>query len=111
MRIRDVAVQGTAAKGNSLQAARPRGHISSDTSGGGLFVTQVRPGTHYSALKDHIFAKTGLRLKCSSLRSRNDHLYSLFRVICNETELARLLSRSLWPRGIFIKKFEQRQSH
>lgn len=106
--IREAGVQGSGTNMNSLQAARPRASSRPVAPGSGLFVTQLKPGTHYAAVKDHIFVKTGLRLKCITLRSRNDHLYASFRVLCNETELKRLMSPSLWPKGVYLKKFEER---
>jgi len=104
--IRESGIEGCATKLMHLQAARP--HAASPPSSGGLFVTHLRPGTEFGVIKDHIFKHTGLRLKCIPLRSRNDFRYASFRVLCNNTELKKLMAPTLWPKGVFLKEFEER---
>jgi hypothetical protein len=102
-RIRDAGIEGSGSGFGSLQAARrsqPR-----DLTGG-LFITQLRPGTHFADVRNHVFRHTGMRLKCLAVRSRNEHYYSSFRIPCNPQELNRLLNPSLWPKDCFVKKFD-----
>jgi hypothetical protein len=108
--VREAAIEGSATNLHSLQAARRHTtgltSASAGPNAGGLFITQVRSGTHFMAVKNHIFRRTGLRLRVISVRSRNEHHYASFRILCNRTELQRLLEPSLWPKGVFVKEFE-----
>ena len=105
--IRDAGIEGNGSHLSSLQSARRSTSLNSPGPGG-LFVTQLRPGTHFRDVRDHIFRQTGMRLKCLAVRSRNEHRYASFRVLCDAHELRRLLKPALWPKGCFVKKFEER---
>lgn len=105
--IRESGIEGNGSYYNSLQAARPSTSLNSPGPGG-LFVTQLRPGTNFKEVRDHIFRQTGMRLKCLAIRSRNEHRYASFRVLCDAHELQQLLRPALWPKGCFVKKFDER---
>ncbi|ELT94265.1 hypothetical protein CAPTEDRAFT_206866 [Capitella teleta] len=54
-------------------------------------------------MRDHLFRHAGLRFKCVPIRSRNDHLYASFRIVCNAGEMKRLLVPEMWPKGVIAR--------
>ncbi|ELT93436.1 hypothetical protein CAPTEDRAFT_213740 [Capitella teleta] len=86
----------------SLKAAK---HNSSTSNSDGIFVSRLRAGTTFNDMRDHLFRHAGLRLKCAPIRSRNDHLYASFRIVCNASEMKRLLVPEMWPKGVIARKF------
>jgi hypothetical protein len=99
------AIMGTLTGDGSLQAARQQKLASPD---GGLFVTKLKPGTQFQDVKSHIFRRCGLQLRCVPIRSRNDHLYASFRVLCNAYELKKLYVAEMWPKGSLVCEFHSR---
>ena len=103
---KDNIIIGSGTQTGSLRAAHRQKAVSPE---GGLFVSKLKAGTLFQDLKDHIFRFTGLRLRCIPIRSRNEHLYASFRVLCNAGELRRLLDSSLWPKGSLVCEFRSKQ--
>ncbi|ELT87895.1 hypothetical protein CAPTEDRAFT_196327 [Capitella teleta] len=93
---KDVVI-GSGTQTRSLKAAK---HNSSTSNSDGIFVSRLRAGTTFNDMRDHLFRHAGLRLKCVPIRSRNDHLYASFRIVCNAGEMKRLLVSEMWPKGV-----------
>ena len=101
----DDVVIGNGGHHGSLRAAKREPRPNHE---GGVFVTRVHAGTSFSIIKDHIFRETGLRLKCITIHSRNEHLYSSFRVLCDARDASRLLCPNIWPKGVLVRQYESR---